>query len=211
MTSLLDMMSETRMRGAGNDAPLLVVKVAYPEVIDEETGRRKVRPIGWERAGDRIITSKASGRQFVHHYTPKQTRDFEARLRAAGIDAMRGRQALDGALEMTIFSYYPIPESWPEKRKEAARAGLLRPTVKPDWDNAAKITDALSPFRDKRSKIVVPVVWRDDAIIVDAHVHKIYSTRRPGIIVEIRRAGSPPAPWNPPASTKAVDATSAGG
>jgi Holliday junction resolvase RusA-like endonuclease len=199
MSSLLDRMVETDARGGSDDAPLFVVKVAYPEFRDGRTDEVKVRALGKERHRDRVVTRR-DGRQFVTHYTPKQTRDFEAKLRAAALDQMRGRAVLDEALDLTIFCFYPVPESWPEKRKDAARAGLIRPTVKPDWDNAGKLTDALSPQRDKRTKLWIPILWRDDAIIVDAHVHKLYSSRTPGIIIEIRRAGLPPKPWAPPAA-----------
>ena len=48
------------------------------------------------------------------------------------------------------------------------------------------------------------IVWRDDAIIVDAHVHKAYSVKKPGLIIEVRRAGLAPKPWSAPLPDEGV-------
>src|SRR5262249_4504648 len=170
------------LHGDGADqAPLLVIRLAGD-------------PVGKERPRFRVVKPKR-GPQFVHTFTSAKTRNYESALRAAAIDAMRGRQLLDGPLAILIFAYFKIPQSWPRRQVEAALAGDIRPTVKPDWENIGKTTDALNPYVDPKSKIKVPIVWRDDALVVDGRVVKIYAQRRPGIIVEIRRAGAPPTPW----------------
>lgn len=179
--SLLDLI-EDKGRGTPDGAPLLVVRLPG-------------QPMGKGRPRSRIVD--VPGRKpFVTVYTDSDTRKYEDALRAAAIDAMRGRPTLDGYLEVILFAYFTIPDSWSEKKKEAARAGIIRPDVKPDFDNIAKTLDALSPYRDPRTKIKIPVAWRDDAIIVDARQVKIYARRKPGIIIEIRRAGAPPLPWS---------------
>lgn len=180
--SLLDIIEERPMRGGSDAAPLLVVKLAG-------------QPIGKGRPRSRIV-SPPGRPPFITVYTDAETRKYEDALRAAAIDAMAGRPILDGYLEVILFAYFTIPESWSEKKREAARIGLIRPDVKPDFDNIAKTLDALSPYRDPRTKIKVPVAWRDDAIIVDARQVKIYARRKPGIIIEVRRAGPPPLPWD---------------
>lgn len=131
-------------------------------------------PKGKARTRGRIVTAK-SGRQFVSEYTPAKTRNEEAVIRDFAEQAMNGRAPFEGPLEVRMRIYLPIPQSMPKKRQEAAIAGELRPTIKPDWDNTAKLTDACNG-----------IVWRDDSQIVAAHVWKYYSVR-PGVVIEVRR------------------------
>ena len=57
------------------------------------------------------------------------------------------------------------------------RARLLRPTLKPDYDNIAKIiADSLNG-----------IAYRDDAQIVDGYVRKFYSDK-PRVVVTIQEA-----------------------
>jgi Holliday junction resolvase RusA-like endonuclease len=152
-------------------------------------------PVGKGRPRSRIVKPKDNRPAFVHVYTDAQTREWEDNLRAAAIDAMAGRPILEGELEVVMFAYMRIPDSWPERRKAQARDGSLRPTSKPDLDNMLKALDAFNPYRDPRTKIKVPIVWRDDSQVVDSRVVKIYAQRQPGLIIEIRRAGPAPSPW----------------
>ncbi len=105
-------------------------------------------------------------RPFVFSHPDPKTADYEARLAWAAQSVMAGRALLSGALQMTFLVFMPIPASWSAKKRKQAVKGLIFPTVKPDWDNAGKITDALNK-----------VVWLDDAQIVTATVHKRYSDR----------------------------------
>lgn len=44
-----------------------------------------------------------------------------------------------GKVTLMVVAYYPIPESWPKKKKAAALAGTLAPLkVKPDLSNIVK-------------------------------------------------------------------------
>lgn len=44
-----------------------------------------------------------------------------------------------GKITLVVAAYYPIPESWPKKKKAAALAGTLVPLkVKPDLSNIVK-------------------------------------------------------------------------
>lgn len=107
-------------------------------------------------------------------YTPERTVRFEDRLSLAAQHAMAGRPLLAGPLMVEIVACMPIPDSWPKRRKLAALAGVERPTKKPDYDNFAKILDALNL-----------VVWTDDAQIVEGGpILKFYSDR-PRFVVRV--------------------------
>lgn len=109
-----------------------------------------------------------------HVYTPEKTRNYEGALKFAGQQVMGDNPPLTGALEIDIMIRVPISPSWPKKRQEAARSGLERPTKKPDFDNYAKVCDALNL-----------VVWVDDSQIVDGRVRKFYSDK-PGMWITVR-------------------------
>lgn len=101
-----------------------------------------------------------------HAYTPERTVSFEGRLAYAAQHAMGQIPPFDGPLELFLVMYLPVPVSKPRKWREAALRGHIRPTVKPDFDNGAKMIDALNL-----------IVWVDDRQIVDAHISKHYSDR----------------------------------
>lgn len=115
------------------------------------------RPVAWARAG------RGNGATF----TPAPQRSFAAAVRMAGGEAMAGRAPLEGAVRLIVAAHFPIAVSWSKKKQEAARQGEIRPTGKPDWDNAGKIiSDALNG-----------IAYRDDAQIVSAVVDQFYSDR----------------------------------
>lgn len=116
---------------------------------------------GAPRGKERVKTA-ADG----HAYTPERTVSFEGRLAYAAQLAMNGRPPFDGPLALEVTMYMPVPPSKPARFKAAALAGEIRPTVKPDWDNGGKLTDALNL-----------IVWIDDKQVVDATVRKFYSDR----------------------------------
>jgi Holliday junction resolvase RusA-like endonuclease len=110
---------------------------------------------------------KGKGRPRVarsgHVYTPEATRNYEALLRLVAQQAMAGRPPLDGPVRVTITATFAVPASWPRKRREAALSGAVFPTVKPDFDNCAKLCDGING-----------VVWLDDKQVIDGRVIKIY-------------------------------------
>lgn len=124
-------------------------------------------PVGKGRA--RFV--KATGRA----YTPEKTVRFEDRLSIVAQDAMDGRPLLEGPLQVDVVSRMSIPSSKSKKWQADARAGIIRPTKKPDWDNFGKILDALNL-----------VVWTDDAQIVDGRVRKFYHDS-PALIVRVEQ------------------------
>jgi Holliday junction resolvase RusA-like endonuclease len=154
------------------------------------------QPQGKGRPRFRNVQTR-DGRSFTTVYTPAETARYEAQLRAAALDAMRGKAILDGPLEVMVFAYFDVPESWSKAKRAAALAGDVRPTGKPDWENVCKVLDAFNPYTDPRTKMKIPVLWTDDAIVVDGRIVKLYAVQRPGLVIEIRRAGPPPPRWRP--------------
>lgn len=111
------------------------------------------------------------------HYTPKATEDFEERLGYAARAIMRSTPPLECALRVTITQVFPIPQSWPLKRRFLAERGAEHPTAKPDFDNIGKIVgDALNK-----------IVWRDDAQITDGRVVKRFCapSEKPRLIIHV--------------------------
>lgn len=101
-----------------------------------------------------------------HAFTPEKTVSYEGRLALAAQEAMRGRPLLEGPLSVSIVALMPIAKSKPKKWREAALAGEIKHTKKPDWDNIGKMIDALNM-----------IVWVDDAQIFIGSVSKYYSTK----------------------------------
>lgn len=99
-----------------------------------------------------------------HAFTPADTRKYESHLRLAAQDAMAGRPPIEGPVDVEVFAAFPVPQSWSRSKRANALLGLTRPTVKPDWENIAKMLDAFNE-----------VVWRDDRQVVDGCIRKVYS------------------------------------
>jgi Holliday junction resolvase RusA-like endonuclease len=107
-------------------------------------------------------------------YTPTATRLYEASIGYMAKKAMQGLPFLRGPVQLSVEAYFQIPKNWSKADKRAARANLIRPEVKPDWDNIGKVTDALKN-----------IVWQDDAHVVDGRVQKFYGDD-PRLVVVIR-------------------------
>ena len=106
-------------------------------------------------------------------YTDEKTASFEGALRMAGAVAMGDREPLACALAADVTAVFPIPDSWSKTKRDAALAGAVRPTGKPDVDNIAKAAlDGLNG-----------IAYRDDAQIVRATVTKRYGTNPETVIV----------------------------
>jgi Holliday junction resolvase RusA-like endonuclease len=112
-------------------------------------------------------------RRTGHAYTPQETANYEACLRHEAAVAMAGRAPLAGAVRVQVNAYFGVPQSWSSKKRGAALAGAIRPTKRPDWENVAKMLDALNG-----------VVWRDDAQVVSGLIEKFFSDR-PRLRIEV--------------------------
>lgn len=130
-------------------------------------------PRAWKRTGHRIAKNK-EGKHFVSSFTQTATRDAQAEFKDCARIAMGNKPPIDGAVELRMVSYIPVPPSWSKKKQAAALSDRLRPVSKPDYDNYAKMIDALKG-----------VTWRDDCLVTDGHHYKRYSDR-PRLVLEIR-------------------------
>lgn len=84
----------------------------------------------------------------------------EGVIREAFAAAYPGAQPLVGPLALEISAYYEIPASWPKAKRQSARWV----TVKPDFDNLAKmISDALNG-----------AAYKDDSAIAWSLIRKCY-------------------------------------
>lgn len=120
-------------------------------------------PRGWARVRVRVVVPK-QGKPFPNFFEDEKTRTFKKALAWKATAAMRGRAPLSGPLRVTVVAMLSVPKSWSRKDRDAALAGLIRPTGKPDWDNFGKLGDAFNGL-----------IWNDDAQIVDGRVLKFYS------------------------------------
>ncbi len=116
-------------------------------------------PTGKGRA--RATTIGGHARQ----YTPKETVNAEAEVRAAFRAAYPSWAALDCPVVLNVRSYHPIPASMPKWKRELAEAEAWPYTGKPDWDNIGKlVADALNK-----------IAWCDDSRVFDGRTVKLYS------------------------------------
>lgn len=90
---------------------------------------------------------------YTKTYTPKETTQHEKQVETCFLEVARGRRFKEKEpLDIRIIAYYPIPQSTSKKRHKEMLEHRIRPTVKPDLDNVAKlIYDALNG-----------VAWHDD-------------------------------------------------
>lgn len=141
----------------------------------------EIAVLGRPVAKGRPRFNRESGRA----YTPAKTASFEAELKFAAMQAMRGRAPLEGPLVVDMFLVVPIAKSWSKKKQEAARCGDILPTGKPDWDNYGKCVDSLNL-----------VVWGDDGQVVDGRVRKRYGDK-PGTWIRVSHFSPDmwPDPW----------------
>jgi Holliday junction resolvase RusA-like endonuclease len=117
-----------------------------------------VEPVGQRRP--RFV----SRGKYTKAYKAKKQQADESKLLGL-LYSLKPAKALEGAIELKITAYFPIPKSWPKWRRLAALNGEVRPATIPDWDNIAKmLCDVLNG-----------VWWRDDRQIVGALVRKYYS------------------------------------
>jgi len=130
-------------------------------------------PRGWGRPHVRVITPK-KGKPFASFYMDAETRAFEDALKWQAKAAMRSSPPLEGPLVVRVIAGMAVPASWSRKKRDAALAGTVRPTGKPDWDNFAKMLDAFNE-----------IVWKDDAQVVEGSVAKVY-VENPSLRVEVR-------------------------
>ena len=108
-----------------------------------------------------------------HTYTPAKTAAYENLVKICFREQCKDMPH-EGQVGIEVVAYFPVPKSASKKRRDLMLAGVLRPKVKPDWDNIGKIcSDALNG-----------IAYRDDSQVVDAVVRKWYG-ERPRVEVKI--------------------------
>lgn len=144
-------------------APILPISFGDGAVIHIELA-------GDPRGKGRPRFARASGRT----YTDAATSMYEGNLRLMASRAMDRRRPIDGPVRVHIEAHMPIPVSFSQRKRLQCEAGLVHPTVRPDFDNIIKMLDALNH-----------VVWNDDKQVVEQSFVKRYSTR-PRLIVRVQ-------------------------
>lgn len=132
------------------------------------------KPIPKGRHRSRIVYPRV-GKPFVHHYSDSETEAYEAVLGELASLHMRSREPTDNPVALLVHAFLRVPESWSNRDREAALAGAILPTSRPDGDNYLKAA------ADSLNKIV----WRDDSQVIDARVIKKYDLC-PGLRIEVR-------------------------
>ncbi|WP_315305556.1 RusA family crossover junction endodeoxyribonuclease [Selenomonas noxia] len=112
---------------------------------------------------------------FVKAYDPAKSRDYKSYVRM--IAAQNAPVTpVEGAIEFSLRIYRAIPKGMPKYKREAAKAGTLRPVTKPDVSNVLKgVEDALKG-----------VWYKDDSQIVGYGVLGKWYDERPRIEIMMR-------------------------
>ena len=112
---------------------------------------------------------------FVKAYDPSKSRDYKSYVRL--IAAQNAPDSpVEGAIELSLRIYRAIPKGMPKYKREAAKAGTLRPVTKPDVTNVLKgVEDALQG-----------VWYKDDSQIVGFGVLGKWYDERPRIEIMMR-------------------------
>lgn len=128
-----------------------------------------------ERNRHRIMNRKGGGAPFVVSYMPAQSAANQSSIRKFASDAMNGRPPLDGAVDLRVVAYMPVPESWSKRKQTAALADQMRPTGRPDADNILKgICDSIQD-----------IVVRNDTIFTETSIWKRFALN-PRLVIECR-------------------------
>lgn len=118
------------------------------------------KPQGKARA--RTFYNKRMGK--MQSITPESTKSYEDLIRWS-YRAAGGEYMGEKVLQVDIKAFYPIPQAFSKKKREAVNKGVLRPTSKPDCDNIVKVVlDALNG-----------VAYYDDKQVVSVSCNKYYS------------------------------------
>jgi Holliday junction resolvase RusA-like endonuclease len=170
-------MAETDVQLALLEEAAPLIPAAAPFVVFELPGE----PRAWERPGATIRFGH--GRPYIHWFVRAEEAAYREAVAWAAKAAMRGREPTSAPVALLVHAFLPIPESWHWKKKQAARAGVILPASKPDFDNLGKLA----------ADAIKGIVWSDDATVCDGRVIKRYSDR-PALRVEVREMVAPHLP-----------------
>lgn len=118
------------------------------------------KPTAWQRPAAFLQRGR------IVQANPKGMAEQQDAIAWAYKAVARGAPPLTGPLRLEVLCVYEPPRSWPQWKREAALAGVMWKTSKPDHDNLEKqIGDALNG-----------VAWVDDAQVVKSSCAKRYGT-----------------------------------
>lgn len=133
-----------------------------------------VVPVPKERA--RTVRIGQDDKVKTVSYTPKRTKYFTAQVEKVARDVVSQAAAMECPVRLTMEFVIAAPKSWPKWKREAAIAGIIAPTGRPDMDNLEKaLLDALNG-----------IVFEDDALVIQRGAEKLYG-EAPGIRVRCDR------------------------
>lgn len=131
-----------------------------------------IEPHPKRRHRTRVVVPKAAPPFAQEYPDPAGVREEQALAAAARLHAPATPWAGPVVLSLSFVS--GVPTSWAAWQREAALAGRLQPTGRPDVDNLAKgLMDAF-----------IGSWWIDDAQVVRLDARKFYGPRA-GILVEV--------------------------
>lgn len=108
-------------------------------------------------------------------YTPAKTRSYEHEIAVCYKEANGPMFPADVYVGISIRALFPVPVSWPKKKRELVRMGTIKPTVKPDVDNIIKaVLDGLNG-----------VAYEDDKQVIHVSASKAYTNSTPMIVVRV--------------------------
>lgn len=113
----------------------------------------------FEIPGEAVPKGRPRMTKSGHVYTPQKTRDYEAWVRLCWLQT--GQPMSLQPLQIRLEFLLPIPKSFSKKQREAALAGVLLPTKKPDIDNLVKaVLDGLNglAYRDDQQIVALEAV-----------------------------------------------------
>jgi Holliday junction resolvase RusA-like endonuclease len=113
-----------------------------------------------------LANQALSNPNFVHVYslTGKEDNMFMKRLINQN-DFMEIQTLLYTPCDVDFSLFIKTPSTFSRTDKMLSEIGLIRPIVKPDWDNGGK----------KYSDMFNNNVWLDDNLVIDGTVRKFYS------------------------------------
>ncbi len=116
-------------------------------------------------------------------YSDPKTKSWELQVGMLASVAMGDSEPSQAPIALTLDVGLAPPRSWSQRRRDAATAGEIAATKRPDLDNFVKsVLDGLDG-----------VVFADDSQVVRLEVHKRYSAR-PGVSITVREVQARRAP-----------------
>lgn len=150
------------------------MSAAIESALDWRPGDLLLTWPGWHPVGRANPRPVRRGARLSLIATPR-TREAKTAL-VARAAAQWLDDPLEGPLDVAcVFSFAP-PPSWPAWKREAAEAGVIRHTSKPDASNLAKLLEDACTDAG---------VWGDDAQVTRLEAVKVYGA--PGAAMRIRR------------------------